>query len=73
MLSLSSLLSFVKRAQYRMRLRMQLRGHGCIRKSCYSELAAPIVAVVKNDNSIRLCRDYKVTVNSVLNINDGLA
>ena len=28
-----------------------------------SEWAAPIVPIVKNDQSIRICGDYKVTVN----------
>ena len=39
---------------------------GVIEKVRYSEWAAPIVPVVKPDNSIRVCGDYKVTVNSVL-------
>ena len=34
----------------------------------YSEWAAPIVPVVKPDKSIRICGDYKVTVNSVLEV-----
>ena len=41
---------------------------GVIEKVCYSEWAAPIVPVVKPDNSIRVCGDYKVTVNSVLEV-----
>ena len=41
---------------------------GVIEKVRYSEWAAPIVPVVKPDNSIRVCGDYKVTVNSVLEI-----
>ena len=34
----------------------------------YSEWAASIVPVVKPDNSIGVCGDYKVTVNSVLEV-----
>ena len=41
---------------------------GVIEKVRYSEWAACIVPVVKPDNSIRVCGDYKVTVNSVLEV-----
>jgi len=34
----------------------------------YLEWAAPIVPVVKPDNSIRVCGDYKIAVNSVLEV-----
>ena len=33
-----------------------------------SEWAAPVVHIVKHDESIRLCGDYKVTVNKVANV-----
>ena len=46
----------------------RLESMGVIEKVPYSEWAAPIVPVVKPDNSIRVCRDYKVTVNSVLEV-----
>ena len=41
---------------------------GVIEKVLYSECEAPIVPVVKPDNSITVCGDYKVTVNSVLEV-----
>lgn len=31
----------------------------------FSEWAAPIVPIMKPDNSIRICGDYKTTVNQV--------
>ena len=34
----------------------------------HSEWAAPIVAVSKKDGTTRICRDYKVTINSMLEI-----
>ena len=46
----------------------RLEGMGVIEKVRYSEWAAPIVPVVKPDNSIRVCGDYKITVNSVLEV-----
>ena len=45
---------------------------GVIEKVRYSEWVAPIVPVVKPDNSIRVCGDYKVTVNSVLGVDQHL-
>ena len=38
---------------------------GIIEPVKFSERAAPIVSVLKPDNSVRICGDYKVTVNQV--------
>ena len=40
-----------------------LEAEGVIEKVNQSEWAAPIVAVPKSDGRIRICGDYKVTVN----------
>ena len=40
-----------------------------IKKVEYSDWATPIVPVLKKDGSVRICGDYKVTVNRVLDIN----
>ena len=47
--------------------RMVLEGN--LEKIDYSEWATPIVAVMKPDGSVRVCGDYKVTLNPCLEVN----
>jgi len=50
----------------------RLENEGVLEKTTYSEWAAPIVAVPKRDGRLRLCGDYKVTVNPVLDVGQYL-
>ena len=43
----------------------RLQEHGVISPVEFSDWAAPIVPVVKPDGNIRICGDYKLTVNAV--------
>ena len=43
----------------------KMEAEGTIEKVQCSDWAAPIVTVVKPDKSVRICGDYKVTVNAV--------
>ena len=46
--------------------------HTIIEKVTHAEWAAPIVAVSKKDGCLRICGDYKVTINPVLEIDQHL-
>ena len=45
-----------------------LERQGIVEKVTHSDWAAPIVPVPKKDGRFRICGDYKVTVNQVLNV-----
>lgn len=44
----------------------RLRDAGIVKDTTYSEWASPVVPVLKRDNSVRVCGDYKVTINQVI-------
>ena len=44
----------------------RLESEGILEKISYSEWTAPVVPVPKAEGTIRLCGDYKVTINSQL-------
>ena len=46
----------------------RLEEQGILRRVNYSEWAAPVVPVAKADGRLRLCGDYKVTINPYLEV-----
>jgi len=46
----------------------QLEKEGVLSKVDYSEWATPIVPVVKRDNTVCICGDFKTTLNPVLQV-----
>ena len=46
----------------------RLENLGVIEKVSFSHWAAPIVTVPKPDGNVRICGDYKVTINPVLEV-----
>ena len=47
----------------------RLQREGIIERVQFSEWASPIVPVMKPDNSIRICGDYKTTINKASKLN----
>ena len=45
-----------------------MRQQALQKKVTYSEWATPIVAVPKKDRKIRICGNYKVTINQELEV-----
>ncbi len=50
----------------------RLEKEGIITVKQFSEWAAPIVPVPKEDGSVRICGDYKVTANKVVKVDSHL-
>ena len=46
----------------------RLESEGIITRVSHSEWVSPIVPVVKSDNTVRICGDFKTTVNPQINV-----
>ena len=58
----------VRRVPYGLKVQVEkeldrLEAHGVINKTDKSSWATPIVVVAKSDNTVRICGDYKATIN----------
>ena len=47
---------------------MRLEKEGIIQARQFADWAAPIVPVVKSNDSVRICGDYKVTANIAMKV-----
>ena len=48
----------------------QLEAGGIVKRVTHSEWAAPIVTPIKKDGKFRICGDFKVTINSQLDVDE---
>ena len=48
----------------------QMEKDGVIRRVEYSDWASPLVLVPKSDGSLRVCADYKVSINKCIHVNE---
>ena len=46
----------------------KLESMGVLEKVEFADWAAPIIAVLKDDRNVRICGDYKMTINKVLKV-----
>ena len=48
----------------------QLEAEGIVKRMTHSEWAAPIVTPIKKDGEVRICGDFKVTINPQLDVDE---
>jgi hypothetical protein len=51
----------------------KLQNDGILTKVDWSEWATPVVPVIKKNGNVRLCGDFKQTINPVLTFNNTLS